>query len=252
MTAPMPSIPQAVVLAYRDLKAVADGIPSLTIMAVALMIMFDTVTELQMPGGGGNGTAQQLMIFVIGLAQTLLLTPYMIAVHRLIILGETGAGYVFAPRNSRNQLYFLWWASFSVAAIAPVFFPSVRESAQTASVLTGVFILIYFVIAMIVGLRLTTLFPAIAVDAPDATWRSALADTRGGVWRIFLIGLLAFLPVMLAGALAQQLAGKSPGLLVSLSLSIFDGIIAFVTITLFAVIASRFYQWLGNRAKPAT
>ena len=252
MTAPIPSIRQAVGLAYRDLKAVADAMPWLTIMALALMIMFDTLIELQTPRGPGDTMALPLVIFVIGLVQTLLLTPYLVAVHRFLILGEAAGHYVFAPREPRNQLYFLWWAFFSVVAVAPVFVPAVPASAETARALTGVLVLVYFIVVMIAGLRLTTLFPAIAVDAPGATWRNAVADTKGYVWRIFLIGVSAFLPVMVLGALAQGLAGVSPTLLITLVLSIFDGIVGFVTVTLFVAIASRLYQWLGDNVKRPT
>jgi Ca2+/H+ antiporter len=220
-------------------------------MALVLMIMFDAVIELQMPHGRNGTMALPLVIFVIGLVQTLLLTPYLIAVHRFIILHETTARYLFAPRAPRNQLYFLCWASFSILVVVPVFLSAVLQSAETAGGLPGALILVYFIVIMIAGLRLTTLFPAIAVDAPGAGWRKALAETRGHVWRIFLIGVLAFLPVMVVAALAQWLASTSPKLLFTLVLSILDGIVAFVTITLYGVIASRLYEALGDKAKRA-
>ena len=48
------------------------------------------------------------------------------------------------------------------------------------------------------GLLLSLLFPAIAVDAPGASIRNAVADLWGKVWRIFCSGLLAVLPIAVA------------------------------------------------------
>ena len=42
------------------------------------------------------------------------------------------------------------------------------------------------------------LFPAIAVDAPGASIRNAIADLWGNVWRIFWVGVIAVLPLLLA------------------------------------------------------
>lgn len=245
----MPSIPQAISLVYRDLKAVADAMPRLAIMVLALVISFDVLEELVAPRGRGETMALPLAIFVFGLAQTLLLTPYLIAVHRFVILGEAARAYVFAPRDPRNQLYFLWWAAFSVVAVAPVFVPVASGPAETSGRMAGTMLLVYFIAVMIAGLRLTTLFPAIAIDAPDATWRAALAASKGHVWRIFLIGLATLLPVMVAGALAQRFAALSPTVFANLVLSIFEGAVAVVTMTLFAVISSRLYLWLNDKAK---
>ena len=248
----MPSITRAVALAYRDLKAVVDAMPGLAIMALVLTIMFDTVIELQTPRGREDAGALPLILFVIGLAQMLLLTPYLIAVHRFIILGEITPRYVFAPRDPRIQLYFLWWAFFSVLVFAPVFLPTIPASGELVDGVVGALALVYIIIVMIAGLRITTLLPAVAIDAPDATWRIAMAATKGHVWRILLTGVLTFVPVMLVGALAQGLAGASPTLLFTLVLSIVDGLVGFVSMTLYVAIASRFYQWLGNKGPRTT
>ena len=44
---------------------------------------------------------------------------------------------------------------------------------------------------------LSLLFPAIAVDAPGVGLRNAIADLGGNVWRIFWVGVLAMLPLLL-------------------------------------------------------
>jgi hypothetical protein len=50
---------------------------------------------------------------------------------------------------------------------------------------------------VVVPLRAIILFPAVAVDAPGASWSRAMADTRGYTWRIYSIVVLAALPLVL-------------------------------------------------------
>ena len=50
-------------------------------------------------------------------ARPFLLTPYLIAVHRFIILGETTAIYRLVPTDKRFQRYFAW--SLVPAAMIP-------------------------------------------------------------------------------------------------------------------------------------
>jgi hypothetical protein len=95
--------------------------------------------------------------------------------------------------------------------------------------------------------RVTLLFPAIAVDAPGATPRNAFEDTRGHGWYIFFLFLIPFIPsalmmILLTGlsVLLQPVAGRI--LLVPLV-----GLTGVLWLTLAVVIASRLYQWLGNR-----
>lgn len=244
----MISIRRAVALAYRDFQLVADAMPAMTIMAVVLMIMFDAVIELQMPLGRGGTTALVLLIFVIGLVQVLFLTPYVIAVHRFIILGEVAKRYALAPGDPRNQAYFLWWACFAALAGAPMFLLAVPGSLSP-----GVLVLaaVYYGALLFGAVRLATLFAAIAVAAPGAGWRQALADSRGRVWRVFLVYAVAFLPAMLVAGLAQWLGGLSPSLVFAVVLSVFEGVVGFVIVTLYAVITSRLYQALRREAKGA-
>src|SRR5439155_2114286 len=57
-------------------------------------------------------------------------------------------------------------------------------------------VIIGLIVVAIVAMRLTILFPAIAVDARGATVANALADTKGHMFEILLVFVLALLPLM--------------------------------------------------------
>jgi hypothetical protein len=106
-----------------------------------------------------------------------------------------------------------------------------------ASFIAGCALIFTFFWAMT---RLSILFPAIAVDAAGANWRNVMADTRGYAWQIFLIGLLAYMPVLVIDIVFAVSSG-------TVVIAVIDNVVAIVSMTLFVVIASRLYQRLGNR-----
>ena len=57
-----------------------------------------------------------------------------------------------------------------------------------------------------IGLRMTLILPAIATDAPCATWVNAYQDTRGHSWGILLTYLAGEVPCVLAGVALMVLA----------------------------------------------
>ncbi len=243
MTPSFPPIPDAVRLAYRDLASVARELTRLMIVALVAILATNLPLALFVSAAPGGSKADILVGFVTGLAQTFLLTPFFIAVHRFIILGERARAYVLTPRELRFQLYFTFWAAFSVVAVAPIFIVAAWP------VYPGLALVFVWTIAvMIAGLRLTILFPAIAVDAPGATVARALADTKGYAWRIFAIGVIALLPVMAVGAVFRRMFGPLSGdAIASVAVAVVEAVVSTVMMTLFVAIASRLYQWLGDR-----
>jgi len=103
------------------------------------------------------------------------------------------------------------------------------------------------IVAIIVCLRLAILFPAIAIDAPGATASNALADTRGFAVDIFLIYLLAALPIV---AIDFVLRGLNLPMMIG---TVVDGILDVIALVLLVVITSRVFQALGDRTlRPAS
>ena len=79
-----------------------------------------------------------------------------------------------------------------------------------------------------------------------------MADTKGHVWRIFLFGLVACLPLIVPALALGALVGfGSPTgpWIVSALFIIFTAVLSVIALTLFIVIASRLYLWIGNRTK---
>ena len=92
-----------------------------------------------------------------------------------------------------------------------------------------------------VALRLTVLFPAIAVDAPGATAANSIADTRGFALDIFVIYLLAFLPILATQWILHEL---NLPVAVDTALGVIFDVAA---LALFVVISSRLFQALADR-----
>jgi hypothetical protein len=92
------------------------------------------------------------------------------------------------------------------------------------------------------------LLPAVAVDAPGASWSAAMADTRGYTWRILFIFLLATLPLGFVHVIVGRTLGDLGGI-AAISVPIFNGAMRPIGYTLGIVIASRLYERLGDRVK---
>jgi hypothetical protein len=220
----------------------------LRVWAVALAIRFGlSVPALLMGGNARDSVGGWIVSIVIGVANSFFMTPYIIAVHRLIILEEIAPSYVLRPGEPRFQKFFgwsllLWACELGLLGVFALLSAPMLLILPTASAL---FILITLTFATIFILcwaisRLSILFPAIAVDAAGANWRTVMADTRGYAWQILLIGLLASLPFVAVGIVLWFSVGRKtiPGI---------DEVVGLASITLMVVIASRLYQRLGNR-----
>jgi hypothetical protein len=178
-----------------------------------------------------------------------LITPYAIAVHRFIILGERTMSYRIAPAEPKFRRFFGWslalYVLFLPGAIPDILLPSMEPlSRNFLSIVLGI-------PGLVISIRAIVLFPAVAVDAPGVNWRQAMAATAGHAWRIFFIlsltigvvfsivaALIGFImmgrPMDDAGVReAQGMAGGTIG--------------ALLLYTSLAAIASRIYQRIGVR-----
>ncbi len=254
MAAGRPLVWQSTVQAWRDAVEVLRALPGLMLTVLAISIGISLLSILLIPFE--PGTRPLLVSFVISGIQNFLVTPYLIAVHRFIILGERTARYDLAPGTHRFQLFFLWSMTLSISYWMPSFAVSGgRVEAILLSLMWLMLWLIVMVVMSIVSLRLIILFPAIAVDAPGATWRNAMADTKGNFWRIFFICLVALLPivvmlVLLVRVTAATNASASPAAGAVFAV-ILRGVIGVIAPTVAVALASRLYQQLGERLNRA-
>ena len=103
------------------------------------------------------------------------------------------------------------------------------------------------VVVIIILLRMAILFPAIAVDAPGATLRNAIADTKGQIWLIVKTLLMVLLP-LLAVVAAVGLTSDYAGLPASWEAAK-DSVLEFLATMALAVAAARLFDWIGHQVK---
>jgi hypothetical protein len=242
----LPRIGHAAKTAWIDLYRVFAALTGVWPIALAISVALSLVSLL-LTGSGA------FVSILISATNAFFLTPYFIAVHRFIIRDEATPGYRLRPGEPRFQKFFGWslilLASANVFAIFPPFLsllPSRVGAAPIGFIVGAALNLFLMVLLLWAWLRLTIVFPAIAVDAPSANWRSVMADTRGYAWRIFLIELLAGLPFL---AMIVVVAIVFVGYRIereTIALGAIGTVLELPYTTLMIVIASRLYQWLGN------
>jgi hypothetical protein len=129
------------------------------------------------------------------------------------------------------------------------------KSESAANLFGFLIVLVLFVLVITIQLRLLMLFPAIAVDAPAADWRNAMADTKGHTWRVLFVMLVTWLPILILARLLPYwfVHPIEPGsFLLRLAWAIFDAAAEVLAIAAFAVAASRlFYAFSARLGRPA-
>jgi hypothetical protein len=185
--------------------------------------------------------------------KSILVLPFEIAIYRLLLLGEATSHYNFAISTSRFQRMLGWTLGLWALVNIPPYLLDAFTSSDGAKTLVTIAAAAIIIVIM---LRLAILLPAIAVDASGASARNALADTRGRVWFVFKVSFLPLLPLLLIAVLAVVLA--SPGAAGAISDSpswwsvpkvAFDASLGFMFAVLTTVIASRLFDWIGDRLK---
>jgi hypothetical protein len=250
----MPSIPQAAFQAWRDVGRVFRELPGAALIALAVMVLVGAAQELLAPAPDDLGSSGFDLVAAIAamLAQTFLITPYLIAVHRLIILNERAAHYALTPGEPRFRRFFVWSLAMSLAVLIPFLIALLLTHSPGAR---AIVMLVCAIALVYVTLRIILLFPAIAVDAPGATWANAWADSKGSAGRILLMLLLAALPIIVALFLLTLVISVSAVMAGGLTAQrlVFAAAMAgaggMVGYTLVVVIASRLYEWLADRLK---
>ena len=255
MTPTPPSIWRAAVAGYRDAARALSAMPLLALVAFAVGLGQALTEFILLPADETRDIFQQVIGYVLTLVWSFLLTPLLIAVHRFILLDEVTSGYPIEPGNPRFLRFFAW--SFGLTAAVAVFDFLTTKVNDLIPILI---VLALFFVGVVFALRLVILFPAIAVDSPGATWRSALRDSKGYAWRIFWILLLASLPALAVVLIAIAGVGYTIGLdlaaaRASAPFKIFS-VVAYAAATAFlpavyVAVASRLYQWMGDRVRQA-
>jgi hypothetical protein len=259
MNPEMPKIWKAAALVSRDLLHVLRSLTVLISIALVIILALGLVPFL-IPVAGWSRLSVNFLFAGWTAVHALLLTPYMIAVHRFIILKDAKASYRLAPEDKQFRRYFGWSLMFFAMIWMAGFLYNRLISLETSvsSVLLTITGLAAIAVLVAIALHVAILFPAIAVDAPGATLNRAIADTKGYAVRAFFIFLLAFLTLAVAGAATTGLVvfviggvmrGASATWTLAVTLAILFSIIRTIGVTLAVIIASRLYEWFGTRVK---
>ena len=241
-------IMRGVVLAYRDIVRVARAMPRLAGAVLVILLSFNLL-ELVIPRFVFE---LPLADFVFGAARVFLLTPFLIAVHRFILLDEVTPHYHLALQEKRFLRFFGWTLvpALVLAAVGYVQYLLAAAGLPANAVSLGGGVAL--IVGAIVILRLLILFPAIAVDALGASARNAFADSKGFFWDTLFICFVAMLPLVVLTMLLVvlesplELRGSVPVLWTVLEVAD-KTVVELVAYPLYVAIASRIYHALADR-----
>jgi hypothetical protein len=201
---------------------------------------------------------QELSGEALGLLQdavwAFLLTPIVIAIHRFVILGEVTPNYGLDIGEPAFRLMFIWLFGLRVFSGLPYTLLGALQALGFSPLATAIPFAIALIVATAVLLRLTILYPSIAVEAPGATAPHAFADSKGQGLRIFAIFLLALMPwifavitiVILLGP-GVRVIGSAPAM-ISL---VIGGVAQMAVVCLSAAVASHAFMDLAAQVKSA-
>lgn len=235
-------IARAALVGYQDVLRAAQVMRAHFLIALLIILLVRVANNFL-----SHGSTAAAFGITFWIARSILLTPILVAVHRFILLDEATDRYAIEPYDPRFFRFLFWSLALSVWLYGPGLL------LLTSSLFLGLPAIIAFiglpiclVIGVVVGLRLSILFPAIAVDAPGGTAANSIADTRGFAIDIFLIYLLAFLPIGAAEWLLRRLSSPIVVHAVGMILDV-------AALVLLVVIASRIFQAVADRTlRPAS
>ncbi len=250
----LPVIP-TLVAAYRDWGRIVIATRPITLSAVLILIAI-SVGEEFVPRWLWQ---RELSGFALGIVQNaiwaFLLAPFIIALHRFVILGESMPAYTLPVGEPGFRIFFGWLFALKVFITLPIDLLGALQAFNWSVRTTTIIFAVAAVIVAIVALRLSILVPACAVEAPGATPSRALADTSGAALRLFALFFLALLPWLIADFGFVYLLGPgariigTPLAMISL---VMGGILQTITLSLTTVIASYAFMALAARVKQTT
>ena len=247
----LPILP-TLIAAYRDWGRTLNAMRAITLSAILILIAISVGAEF-VPR---RLWEHQLYGVALGLVQTaiwaFLLAPFVIALHRFVILGEITPAYTLPVGEPAFLIFFGWLFALKILLGLPLDLLGALQALNWPLRATTLVFAVALVAVAFVSLRLSILLPACAVEAPGATPLRASADTNGAVLRILALVLLAVLPwlaatigaVILLGPTAQIMG--TPRAMISL---VFGGVMQTITLSLTTVITSYIFMALAAQVK---
>ena len=246
------------------LKAVTEMMP-----VVGPAFLFTLIAEAAVQQLHSHSLAIEFAFLPLyWVAQSLVLTPLAIAVHRYVLLEEVTRRYALDRSDRRIQRYFgfavalqalwlslwIWWIMahfvFGVPMPGEPIPPGFGEHLGWILVLGFAAPLVACFVIVRVTLSVAILFPAVATDAPGAGWHNARDDSEEHIFRMFCAFALGFVPTLLFDAiddfiLIPQQAGSHPAF--QAIAIVLKAVKSVLIVSAFAAIASTFYVAYGRR-----
>jgi hypothetical protein len=241
---------RTVTTAYSDVGRALSTMRTLAISALFIILAI-RVVEDQVPMRVWAGAVLGgVLSFAVDVVRNFCVTPFMMAIHRFILRGEVTRGYAPDPGQPGFMAFFGWLVALSAITALALLLQDVL-TATSLLPLVGIAVAVIIIIAVgVLTLRLSILFPAIAIEARGANATNAMADTKGHAFTIFLIFLLAMLPIVAVTIGVTLMLGRGvavPGTPVAIIHLAVGAVIQTVTLSLGVAIASRVFQVLANR-----
>ncbi len=196
---------------YRDWRRLLFPLRTILISALLIVLAIAAVAELvphRLWDAELSGAALGLVEDAV---RAFLLTPIVIAIHRFVVLGEVASGYVLDVGEPAFWRFAGWLLALKVIAGLPYELLGLVQARGFSIWATLLVLVVALIVAIAVSLRLSVLFPAIAVETPGATAPNAFADTKGQALRLLAIFVLALLPWFVAVMAVIVLLGPERG-----------------------------------------
>ena len=250
-----PPIIGTAVMGWRDGLGAINAMPVVAGIAFIILLIIGALSTLLLPAPApGSGEAVSIVASIVSsIIRAFVVAPLAIAVHRYVLLGEVTPGYALDPSSPRYMRFVgfailvnLLLLAPSLILVVPMMIAAV-PAAMTA--VGGIVAFVLFVFVMIVALRRTILFPAVAVDAPGASWTNARNDTMGNSWRVAFILFCTIIPTIVVSVpfyflLMWPLGGVTT--FAQVAFSVISTVIQLLSICTLAAAASHIFRTLAH------
>lgn len=261
MRATRPSLAAVLIAGYWDLNRVLRALRWPALVAFLLLSLCYAAAPFAGALFAHTLFGKVVLRQAIQLGGLVLIAPFLIAVHRFVLLGEVTPRYVLDFSSPRLRLFAGWVVVLGlIAAIPslilaaatagpPVYYSGSVGRPPAMALGSSLLVLTASVLVFAFLIRMAILLPAVAVDAPGTIWQNAVADTQGSGWFIACASALAGIPpALLYVAIGWLVRAAVPWPLPALIVLLLSlAAVFFVALALGVAIASRLYQALGDR-----
>ncbi len=243
-----------IIAAYRDFGRLLSATPGLMLSEFVIMLASAVGADLVPERLWERELAGELLGLAQNAIEAFLLTPIVIAIHRFVILDKITRAYTLPIGEGVFGAFFGWLFAVKILIGLPFAALGLVEALKWPPQAIIAAFAVVLVAAFTLALRLTILFPALAVGAPGANASRALADSKGHVLRIFAVLFLALLPWFAAGSLGGILLGRGAtitGSPLAMLFLLMGGVLETIKLALGAEVASYVFMALADQVKRA-